>query len=134
MLLKIRNTVFGLVAVAIAAATFIYLYDPTANNSGRDETIVTLKVIFDPPVRQAPVVILARINADDVIPSQPVTESPWVDTGVAFRGDTITLVASQPVHGPLLTCTIIMQGKTYGPIPSTPGRNGISSCLVSVVV
>lgn len=131
MLNKIKNSLIGIIAVAIAGAAVIYLYNPTRGGRDREDVVVTLKITFSPPQTTIPVLVTVRADGGDVIEPESITESPWTETGLAHPGEVITLTATRAVVGPRIECTIMMHGRVYGPVVAMPTTKGASSCVVT---
>lgn len=133
MLTKIRNSVFGFVVVAIAAAAAIYLFDPTTTRD-RDWVLVTALVRFDPPQRSQPVIIVVAANAK-VMVTETGTESPWQESVSVKRGSEVTLSAAQEAGSGSMQCSMSSSTAKAGPSSAdlTP-RPGVRACLVSMFV
>lgn len=131
MFTKIKIGAAGIVVTALVLATWVYLFDPTAARN-RDEVQLTLVVIFAPAHRGVPLDVVAGINGNPTL-AEKASASPWITPFMAPRGALVSLMAVQPEHGPMLTCTIKGKTGSLGPSAATPTPQGSSSCFITAI-
>lgn len=109
---KIKNFL-GVIVLVVAVGAGLHFFNPGSgrNGPGSDEGTVVLKVVFEPAPRKLPVGITVWIDMSKQ-PSDLTKDSPWVETFVVRRGQTVTLGAVQGEPGPL-ACMMTISGVTY---------------------
>lgn len=112
-MLKIRNTVTGVVVLAVVVATWLYLSgNPSLNGTRTDGYRVTLVVEFDPQERDkyiSSVYIQVLVNEKQVL-DDVATLSPWVRRVNVAPGAKLELWASQEA-GLTMECFITYQDR-----------------------
>lgn len=94
--MKTATKIKGFMFAALVAATWIYLFDPTAKHPRQDEdrVQVTLKVWWVPERRMEPVKIYYRLNGAEAYNAE-LNESPWFESFFTARGTVVTVIGIQ---------------------------------------
>lgn len=132
MLTKIKNGVIGITVLMVAAAAWLYFFNPTGAERG-DKGLVILKVWWEPVRRMEHVEIAYTLNGDPGYHGQ-LNESPWLEQFYSPRGTIVALGAMQSLNfdPSSLHCSASTNGRTVSDVSKlSPDDKNI--CAVMIV-